>query len=214
MNIFPCLQPKVIATVKSRRNGPLSIVQCLGKRKIIAYGAEQSGGTIVPMWKEAVAALYKRNRILNSSLILGLGGGTVINALEKKYSGMRITVIEYDQEMIDVARKYFGMENGINLHIICDDAFSYVRRKKGREKFDLIIMDLFTGKYNPGESRQFVFLKQLKNLLQPGGYILYNSHYDVIKKRDLEILLEKCRKVFHTAEIVVKYKYSRILLLH
>lgn len=214
MSLLSFLSPQIIAKVKSRFNGEISIVENFGEKIITVGNAQQSGGTITPMWNKAVTALFKRNRLLNSGLILGLGGGTVIGHLKKRYPQMKITAIEFDQVMIDVAGKYFGMENDNNLRIIKADAFNYVLNKIERDKFNLIVMDLFTGKYNPPESHSPEFLKKLRNFLKPGGYILFNSHYDAAKSDDLKILMQRCRQVFHFVAIVVEYKYSRILLLH
>lgn len=74
-------------------------------------------------------------------LVLGVGGGTVIQQL-KRYSGVeKIIGVELNPVHIQVARKYFGVKKSLaELHQA--DAVKWLKKYKG-PKFDLIIEDLF-----------------------------------------------------------------------
>ena len=74
-------------------------------------------------------------------LVLGVGGGTVIQQL-KRYSGVeKIIGVELNPVHLQVARKYFGVTKSLaELHQA--DAVKWLKKYKG-PKFDLIIEDLF-----------------------------------------------------------------------
>ena len=85
---------------------------------------------------------FERIRKFNNVLILGVAGGSVIKTLvdEIKFKG-KITGVEIDKDIVEIANKYFGLNQIDNLELIVDDAFEYVLKTK--EKYDLIVIDIF-----------------------------------------------------------------------
>ena len=47
-------------------------------------------------------------------LIVGLGGGCLTNYISRQYPDSKITSVDIDPEMIDVAKKYFNVIPGPN----------------------------------------------------------------------------------------------------
>lgn len=221
------ITPLEIIKFHSPLNGEIKVIESFGKRKILVNNAEQSGGTITGMWDRALkiknylprrqtGKLPARNAMqsvaggqITNCLILGLGGGTVINLLNKYYPEADITAIEIDPVMIDIYKKYFE-HNSPGVNIIQADAFSWI--KKSKMKFDLIIFDLYLGKFNPKKARTSSFLKDLKRLLNISGFILFNSHYQN-DEEEFQKFFRLCKKVFSQAELILRYPYSRILEL-
>lgn len=204
--------PTQIARFSSQFNKKIKITEHLGKKTLYVENAEQSGGTITGMWEKTIRKMKQcNNETMQQCLILGLGGGTLIKILKKSYPEIEITVIEIDPVMIKIAKDYFGIKSNPFLKIINEDAFKWVNNSKS-SKFDLIIFDLYLGTKNPVKAAYKVFLRDLKNLLEPNGFILYNRHFQN-DPQDFEILQKYCQEIFKNVKLILSYPFSRILLL-
>jgi len=210
MSLFSYLTPIQLVKVNSPINSEIKVVERFGRRTLYVDDAEQSGGTITGMWDKSISNIKNQISKIKTCLVLGLGGGTVINILNKKYPELKIHAIELDSVMIEIAEKYFNIKSSAKLKIINSDVFSWI--SNNRKKYDLIIMDIYIGKVNPPKARTRTFLMALKNLLSRFGLILFNAHYQN-DEQDYQRLLKLCKKVFSDVELVLSYPYSRILLL-
>jgi spermidine synthase len=124
---------------------------------------------------------FDRIKKFESILILGVAGGSVIKTLveEVKFKG-QITGIEIDEEIIEIANKYFKLNEIKNLDVIIDDAFEFVLKTK--EKYDLIIIDIFQDTTMPNFLFEDFFINRLNYLLKIEGFILFNTM--VINEKD------------------------------
>jgi len=111
---------------------------------------------------------------MQNILVLGVAGGSVIKTLveEIKYSG-KITGVEIDAEIIEIANKYFHLNQIPNLQIVIDDAFEFVLKTK--EKYDLIIIDIFQDTTMPNFLFEKFFANRLGFLLNDKGFLLFNT---------------------------------------
>jgi len=107
-------------------------------------------------------------------LVLGVAGGSVIKTLvdEIKFNG-KITGVEIDSDIIEIANKYFKLDEINQLQIIIDDAFEFVLKTK--EKYDLIIIDVFQDTTMPNFLYERFFIDQICFLLQSKGVVLFNT---------------------------------------
>jgi len=107
-------------------------------------------------------------------LVLGVAGGSVIKTLseEVKFKG-KMTGVEIDSEIIQIANDYFKLNEIPNLAIIIDDAFEFVLKTK--EKYDLIIIDIFQDSTMPNFLFEQFFVGRLGEILKSKGYILFNT---------------------------------------
>ena len=82
---------------------------------------------------------FERIRNFESILILGVAGGSVIRTLtdEIKFKG-KITGVEIDPNVVDIANKYFKLDTIPNLEIVIDDAFEYVLKTKLKTLFKIL----------------------------------------------------------------------------
>jgi spermidine synthase len=111
----------------------------------------------------------------SSALILGLGGGTLAHLLSRRYQGIEIVGVDADVELIDFARREFGLDLP-NLEVVLGDAFEYV--ESCRRHFDFVAVDLFAGyDFQRGVIAK-PFLRQLKEIAGPGGEIVFNLFRD------------------------------------
>ncbi len=130
---------------------------------------------------------FERIRNFENILILGVAGGSVIQTLvnEIKFKG-KITGVEIDQDIVAIAKKYFKLNEYKNLEIVIDDAFEYVLKTK--EKYDLIIIDIFQDTTMPNFLFEDFFINRVNFLLKVNGFILFNTMIinEENKKRNLE----------------------------
>lgn len=85
--------------------------------------------------------LYRRRDATRRILLLGVGGGAVIRQLETLLPFESMTAVEIDPVHVDVAQRWFGVED-VRVSLIEDDAIAWLQRYAG-EPFDMVIDDLF-----------------------------------------------------------------------
>jgi spermidine synthase len=124
---------------------------------------------------------FERIKKFESILVLGVAGGSVIRTLtdEIKFKG-KITGVEIDQNVVDIANKYFRLNTIPNLEIVIDDAFEFVLKTKSQ--YDLIIIDIFQDTTMPNFLFEDFFINRINDLLNTNGFILFNTM--VINKKD------------------------------
>jgi spermidine synthase len=112
-------------------------------------------------------------------LIVGLGGGSMIDFLQKYDPQLNIDVVEIDPAIIDVADKYFNIRAGEKLKIIKSDGLKYLAETP--EKYDVIYMDAFLKPSAdtdvngvPLALKTDQFYKQMQQKLTPGGLVVFN----------------------------------------
>lgn len=107
-------------------------------------------------------------------LILGVAGGSVIKTLSEEigFKG-KITGVEIDPEVLQIANSYFGLNKIPNLEIIVDDASKYVLKDKN--KYGLIIVDIFQDTTMPDFLFEDSFQKNICELLDEKGIIIFNT---------------------------------------
>lgn len=124
---------------------------------------------------------YERIKSFESILVLGVAGGSVIKTIvdEIKFKG-KITGVEIDIEIVEIANKYFKLNEVKNLELVVDDAFEFILKTK--EKYDLIIIDIFEDTKMPSFLFQDFFINRINFLLNFEGFILFNTM--VINEKD------------------------------
>jgi spermidine synthase len=117
---------------------------------------------------------FDRIRKFDSILVLGVAGGSVIKTLveEIKFTG-KITGVEIDQNIVDIANKYFKLNEIPNLEIIIDDAFEFVLKTKAH--YDLIIIDIFFDTKMPEFLFEKHFIFRISQILQLKGFVIFNT---------------------------------------
>ena len=129
---------------------------------------------------------FERIRNFESVLVLGVAGGSVIKTLvdEIKFKG-KITGVEIDPIIIEIANQFFHLETINNLEIVIDDAFEFVLKTKSH--YDLIVIDIFQDTTMPNFLFEDFFINRINSLLNVNGFILFNTMVisDANKARNL-----------------------------
>ena len=109
------------------------------------------------------------------ALVLGLGGGSVVNELVK--NGFQVDAVELDERIAGVAKQYFDLDPKANVHI--DDARHFIISHKSQvrsQKFDVIVLDAFIGETNPHHLFTTEFFLQVQSLLADSGIFFINGN--------------------------------------
>jgi len=122
-----------------------------------------------------MAALYL-NPAPARVLVIGLGGGTLPNALRKVIPAARIDVVEIDPAVVKVAHQYFGFTTGPAMREFEEDGRVFVKHKlKEGARYDLVMLDAFTDQYIPEHLLTREFLTEVKSILTPRGVLAANT---------------------------------------
>ena len=109
-------------------------------------------------------------------LIIGLGGGSIPLTLAEMYPGALIDVVEIDQAVVTVAKKFFNFAETENLKVHVADARVFTKRAGLKNKtYDLIILDAFTGDYIPEHLMTQEYLEETRALLAKPGVLVANT---------------------------------------
>ncbi len=144
------------------------------------------------------ALFHQRVWDLDHCILLGLGGGAVINMFNTFTDVKNITAVDLDPIHLKVAKRYF-IENNRNVSLIESDARVYVENStvdsKGYGKADIIIDDLFYGAdsnadYKHKEAVRAIevdeaWLSTLSNNLYSDGILVTNFESESQMRRAL-----------------------------
>lgn len=167
--------PVKIFEQKSALSKSLEITWNNGELVLDSKNTNYSYGSLQRILKIGLKTIgYNKIQKMNSILVLGVAGGSVVKTLvnEIGFTG-KIVGVEIDHDIIDIANKYFKLNEIKNLEIIHDDAFEFVL--KTNEKFDLIIIDIFQDTKMPDFLFEFFFVDRICFLMQSKGFVLFNT---------------------------------------
>jgi len=102
--------------------------------------------------------------ILNEAktgILLGLGAGTLPYIHEEFNPDLKITGVEIDPKIVELGKKYFGLNKRTNTSVVIDDVRPYLAKDK--KQYDLIEMDLFWGS---GEIPFYLATKEFFSLIK------------------------------------------------
>jgi len=190
---------KLIEKVDSSISGEVRIFKVLGKPSMVVGGLEQSGAFIGGIWKKALKKVSHSPFAIRHSLILGLGGGTVAQLVNKFWPDAKMVGVEIDPAVIRFGKKYFNLDKISNLEIVNADAVEWVEK---RGKFDLILIDVYLADKVPQSCETEEFLRKIKRLLSPSGLVIFNRLFYKEKKEETREFIGKLEKIFSRISFV------------
>ena len=154
---------------------------------------------------------------INSALFIGLGGGTGPKSFLKDYPKMEIEVVEIDQRVVDVARKYFMLPEDPRMEIHVRDGRIHLQRSK--KIYGTIIVDAYSsgpyGAFLPHHLATKEFFELTWKHLEHGGSLVYNiaSEEQEDTRKLARTLYATMHGVFQTVYAFdVKSSYNMILV--
>jgi spermidine synthase len=105
--------------------------------------------------------------------ILGLAGGTAAREYTAAFgTQVNITGVEIDPEILNVARRYFHLDEA-NVHPVVADARYWLDTQAG--KYDVIALDAYRQPYIPFHLTTREFFNEVRSHLKPGGVAVVNA---------------------------------------
>lgn len=169
------LLPINILKKKSTFSKSLEVTWANGELVLDSANTNYSYGSLQRILRKGLKSIgYEKVIEMEHILVLGVAGGSVIKTLANEIGCKgEITGVEIDSSVIALANEYFQLEEIPNLKIVIDDAFEFVLKTK--EKYDLIIIDIFQDTTMPNFLFEDFFINRIGFLLNQKGFILFNT---------------------------------------
>lgn len=173
--LFSYIIPIKIFKKKSERSKIIEVTWANGELVLDSENTNYSYGSLQRILRYGLRNIgYDKVLKMDHILLLGVAGGSVIKTLvdEIEYKG-KITGVEIDSEIIQIANQYFDLDKIKQLEIVIDDAFEFVLKTKN--KYDLIIIDIFEDIKMPNFLFESFFSERICFLLKNHGFVLFNT---------------------------------------
>jgi spermidine synthase len=173
--LFSYLIPVNVFKQKSSISKSLEISWNNGELVLDSENTNYSYGSLQRILRKGLKFIgFEKIKPMSQILVLGVAGGSVIKTLVSEIGCKgQITGVEIDPKIIEIANQYFGLNEISNLDIIIDDAFEFVLKTK--EKYDLIIIDIFQDTKMPNFLFEKFFINRIGFLLKIDGFVLFNT---------------------------------------
>ncbi|KAL0848842.1 hypothetical protein ABMA28_013262 [Loxostege sticticalis] len=113
--------------------------------------------------------------------VLGLGGGSLCMFLRKCYDDLKVTAVDLDPAMLEVAREYFELKVDDHLDVHIKDGVDFLRDEaKAGHKYEAVMFDMDSKDRSLGLScppKQFLdnqVLEDVKTILTENGHFILN----------------------------------------
>lgn len=213
--LFSYIIPITVLKQKSAVSQSIEVTWANGELVLDSKNTNYSYGSLQRILKKGLQKIgFERIKSMNHILVLGVAGGSVIKTLvnEVKFNG-KITGVEIDAEIIAIAKNYFQLNEIQNLEIIIDDAFEFVLKTK--EKYDLIIIDIFQDTVMPNFLFEDFFTDRLNAILAPNGVVLFNTMitHHTHNERNLKYIAKFDSKKFKVKSIPRVEEHNELIIL-
>ncbi|QPF88285.1 fused MFS/spermidine synthase [Bradyrhizobium genosp. L] len=122
------------------------------------------------------ALMYAKD--VHSILEIGFGGGRVAWYLHRCLPDVRVTSVELDPAVLELARKYFGIKDEPNFDLEAKDGRLFLSQSKDR--YDVILIDAYRGPFVPFHLMTREFYQIVKDHLAEGGVVVQNVDPDTM----------------------------------
>ncbi len=109
---------------------------------------------------------------VHSILEIGFGGGRTSWYLHRFLPGVSVTSVELDPDVAALAKKYFGIKDEPNFHLVNQDGRIFLMHST--DKYDIIMIDAYRGPFVPFHLLTKEFYQLVKDHLADGGVVAQN----------------------------------------
>lgn len=148
--------------------------------------------------------------------MIGLGGCAVSNFLSRLYPQAIIDVVEIDQKVIDISKKFFYLNETLNYKVHHDDGRRFVRKMLERKTYDLIYLDAFKSGSVPFHLKTIQFYKDVNRVLSSGGVVGSNLYgkSNLLKPNDWKTFSGEFNRIYcfedHDHRATVLFATNRV----
>ena len=184
---------------ESAFNPHLEVLLVEGRHQLVTEDAIYSFDDKYTNFDEAFKRINWKKFKGKKVLVLGLGLGSVILLLEKKYEqDFDYVAVEIDSEICRLCNKYTLSNLKSQVEILPTEAMHFLKTRE--DSYDMIIMDVFQSGDIPLKFQSETYLRLLESRLEPEGLLLYNRmNINDRHKRENESFLPLMTKVFPQA---------------
>lgn len=158
-------------TYQSEKNGTVTVRHLPGETKVIVRDYEQSGRYLQTLWRKALLRVPESHSV-SQVLMLGGAGTCAIREVYRRFPKAHVLVVDWDPVMVDIAKSLQQWPRAHAPEFLVGDAKDVVKTLNRR--FDLILIDLFTGGETDPDLASPEMVADVANLLEPDGYLLLN----------------------------------------
>lgn len=185
------IAPIVLYRNITKHNSVIEVREVSGRRRLYIGGYPQSQSSYRRDWRTILRKAGVDRLGQPDILVLGLGGGDVIKLLQKMIGGASITAVELEGAVIEVAKKYFGVLKSPKLKIVLADANKYL--ENNGVKYDLVVVDLYSGDDVSAFVTTTEFLKHVAKSLNSSGKVIINYASHGFTQKDFAEFESKLR---------------------
>jgi spermidine synthase len=196
----------VLEKKQSNYSDKLEIVLSRGRIALCTKNAMYSFEDLYLNFRTSFSKIDISGYRVEKVLVLGAGLLSVPYILEKKYHKKFICkAVDIDPVVLEAARQYALPKLESEIELICADAIDFVPNEK--EKFDLIIVDIFIDDKIPMVFESADFLNSIKNLMLPEALLMFN------RMAQNEIAIKKT-EAYYNQLFKIAFKDSEMLELN
>lgn len=123
-------------------------------------------------------------------LLLGLGGGSVVDLIRNEFHLKNIIrIVDIDPIIIQVAKEEFDLDSYADTEIICQDAYEFVQESD--KQHGLIIIDLFINNKVPEKFYDNIFWENILRTLTGNGQIIFNTMKETTKDELFQSIIKR-----------------------
>lgn len=160
-----------------------------------------------------VAPFFNQNeqtKDVQSMALIGLAGGTVAKQYTMAYGPIPIDGVEIDPTIVEVARKYFDM-NEPNLRVFVQDGRYFLSTTSKR--YDVIGVDAYRQPYIPFQLTTKEFFQQVRDHLTTNGVAVVNAGRTETDYRLVDVIATTMRAVFPNVYIIDVGRYTNSIVI-
>ena len=125
--------------------------------------------------------------------VVGLAAGTIARQYTAAYGPIAIDGVEIDPAIVDVGRRYFGMDE-TNLNVYAGDGRTFMRTTT--QTYDVVMVDAFQQPYMPFHLTTREFLEEIKAHLSPTGVVTFTTGHTCTDYRLTQAFVNTLSQVF------------------
>jgi spermidine synthase len=138
---------------------------------------------------------------IRSVLVLGTGLGSIVQIIEARGGKPEYTLVEKDDVVLNWAMELFDPRTSTRVTPVCVDARAFMQQNK--KQFDLIFIDVFSGRVVPEFVYSTEFLECCRNSTSVNGYVAMN--FIINNDVEWEKAQHSFNKVFQVVTVVRKH---------
>lgn len=164
--------------------GPIQVFDD-GSKRYLSFGEGDEQSCVLKAEPHLLQHEYTRAMLLpflfsqpRDAVLVGLGGGALVNCLMHHFADLHLRVIELRHAVVKVARKYFELPRLDRLTIIEQDVAEYLEEKgigaAGHAKTDILFSDIYDAEGMAPQYFEPWYIEACAAMLNDDGWLVLN----------------------------------------